>query len=88
MERSVVGGGISVFREEAQQRSCDLGDRSGRTGGMGGMMGGNMQSTGGTTGLATAMSQFVGSAMNKSGVQVSDMQTLISRLNTSGGAIQ
>ena len=57
-------------------------------GGMGGMMGGNMQSTGGTTGLATAMSQFVGSAMNKSGVQVSDMQTLISRLNTSGGAIQ
>ncbi len=57
-------------------------------GGMGGMMGGNMQPAGGTMGLATAMSQFVGSAMNRSGVQVSDMQPLIDKLSTSGGAIQ
>jgi hypothetical protein len=34
------------------------------------------------------MSQFVGSALNKSGVQASDMQALISKLSTSGGAIQ
>lgn len=55
--------------------------------GMGGMMGGSMQSAAGTSGLATAMSQFIGSAMNKSGVQVSDMQALIDKLSSSGGAI-
>jgi hypothetical protein len=41
----------------------------------------------GTSGMATGMSQFVGSAMNKSGVQMSDMQALINKLNSSGGAI-
>ena len=55
----------------------------------GGMMGGSMmQATAGTSGLATAMSQFVGSSMNKSGVTVSDMQTLINVLSTSNGVIQ
>jgi len=55
----------------------------------GGMMGGSMmQATAGTSGLATAMSQFVGSSMNKSGVTVSDMQTLINVLSTSSGVIQ
>ncbi len=46
-----------------------------------------MQSAAGTSGMATAMSQFIGSAMNKSGVQVSDMQALINKLSSSGGAI-
>jgi hypothetical protein len=60
-------------------------------GGMGGgMMGGGtmMQSTAGTSGLATAMSAFVGSPMNASGVQLSDMQALIDKLTSSTGTIQ
>jgi hypothetical protein len=57
--------------------------------GMGGMMGGSrMQANAGTTGLATAMSAFVGSARNASGVAIADMQLLIDRLNASSGAIQ
>lgn len=55
--------------------------------GMGGMMGGTMQPTSGTSGLATAMSQFVGSTMNRSGVPMSDMQALADRLSSSGGAL-
>jgi len=57
--------------------------------GMGGMMGGSMmQATAGTTGLATALATFVGSARNASGVTVTDMQPLVNRLATSTGAIQ
>jgi hypothetical protein len=57
--------------------------------GMGGMMGGSMmQATAGTTGLATAMTTFVGSARNASGVTMADMQPLVNRLATSTGAIQ
>ncbi len=55
--------------------------------GMGGMMGGSMSPTSGTSGLATAMSQFIGSTMNKSGVSMSDMQPLVDRLSSSGGAL-
>ena len=55
----------------------------------GGLMGCNMmQGTAGTSGLATAMSQFVGSAMNKSGVAAADMQALMNKLSTSSGMIQ
>jgi hypothetical protein len=55
----------------------------------GGMMGGTMmQSTAGTTGLATAMSTFVGSSMNKAGVPMVDMQALVNKLNASTGTIQ
>ena len=59
-------------------------------GGMGGgMMGGGtmMPSTAGTTGLATAMTQFMGSAMNQSGLTLSDMQTLMNDLNSSNGQL-
>ncbi len=59
-------------------------------GGMGGgMMGGGtmMPSTAGTTGLATAMTQFMGSAMNRSGLALSDMQTLMDHLNSSNGQL-
>lgn len=55
--------------------------------GMGGMMGGSLSPTSGTSGLATAMSQFVGSTMNKSGVSTHDMQALVDRLSSSGGAL-
>ncbi len=54
----------------------------------GGMMGGTyMQTTAGTTGLATALSQFVGSAMNQSGLTLSDIQTLMDRFDSSNGQL-
>ncbi len=59
-------------------------------GGMGGgMMGGTtMQATAGTTGLATAMSAFVGSSRNASSVSTADMQPLVDKLAGSNGTIQ
>ena len=57
--------------------------------GMGGMMAGSMmQGPAGTSGLATAMSAFVGSSMNRSGASVTDMQALINKLTASNGTIQ
>jgi hypothetical protein len=58
--------------------------------GMGGMMGGgNMMSTAGTTQLVTAMANFIGNPMNRSGViSITEMQALMDRLNqlaSSGG---
>ncbi len=48
--------------------------------GMGGMTGGMMPSTAGTAGLSTAMGTFIGSAMNRSGVPMADMQALMNQL--------
>ncbi len=60
-------------------------------GGMGGgMMGGGgtmMQTTAGTSGLANAMTTFMGSLANKSGLSATDMQTLINKLTTSNGTL-
>jgi hypothetical protein len=59
-------------------------------GGMGGgMMGGGamMQPTAGTSALATAMTTFMGSAMNNSGLTGTDVQLLINQLNSSSGTI-
>ncbi len=54
----------------------------------GGMMGGTMMSTdAGTSGLANAMTQFINSQMNKSGLTAQDMQSLINKLMTSSGVI-
>jgi hypothetical protein len=54
----------------------------------GGMMGGMMmQATAGTTALAAAMTAFVNSAMNTSGVTMTDMQALVNRLSGSNGQI-
>ena len=56
--------------------------------GMGGMMGGGMmQATAGTSGLSNAMSAFIGSAMNRSGVKAADMQALMDKLAASNGQI-
>ncbi len=64
---------------------------------MGGMMGGGMMGGGGgtmmssnagTSGLATAMTTFAGSTMNRSGLSATDMQALITKLNGSTGTIQ
>ena len=59
-------------------------------GGMGGMMGNNppLATSAGTSDLATAMTAFMGSAMNRSGMTVADMQLLHNRMSTSGGQIQ
>jgi hypothetical protein len=58
-------------------------------GGMGGMMGGMMmQPDAGTSGVATAMTSFMLSAQNRSGLTVQDMQLLIDKLDASNGVIQ
>ncbi|MDA8432998.1 MAG: hypothetical protein M0Z60_08550 [Nitrospiraceae bacterium] len=55
----------------------------------GGMMGGTMMSSNaGTSGLAAAMSQFIQSPMNRSGVTLTDMQSLMNKLSSSNGVIQ
>jgi hypothetical protein len=57
-------------------------------GGMGGMGGGMMSSTAGTIGLADAMTAFINTSANISGLDTVVMQTLISKLTNSGGTIQ
>jgi hypothetical protein len=62
---------------------------AGMGGMMGGMMGGTMmQSDAGTSGLANAMTSFMESAQNGSGLTVQDMQSLIDKLGASNGVIQ
>jgi hypothetical protein len=83
---------ISAMTEDASDGVMNgmMGSTSITMGGMGGgMMGGGtmMQSTAGTSGLASAMTTFVGSAANNSGLSATDMQTLIDRLNTTNGTI-
>ena len=51
-------------------------------------MGGNMQPTGGTTSLGDAISEFMASTMNKSGVPSTDTQPLVDKLKASSGALQ
>jgi hypothetical protein len=85
-------GMVTAMMKDASDGTMNgmMGSTSITMGGMtgGGMMGGKMQSTAGTTGLATAMSAFVGSTMNKSGVPMAEMQTLANRLSASTGTIQ
>jgi len=59
------------------------------TGMSGGMMGGGsmMPASAGTAGLASAMTAFMGSAMNRSGVPASPMRPLVDKLSTSTGVI-
>ncbi len=53
---------------------------------MGGMMGGGMMSaTAGTSGLAAAMTGFMNSSMNASGMTSADMTALLQRLTNSNG---
>ena len=55
---------------------------------MGGMMGtSQMASTAGTTGLVTAMTAFMNSTANASGLTLTDMAALMQRLNSSNGTI-
>jgi hypothetical protein len=54
------------------------------------MMGGGtmMQANMGTSGMTSAMTAFMNSGMNKSGLTVADMQALMDRLSSSSGAIK
>lgn len=56
----------------------------------GGMMGGGgmMQADAGRTGLATAMTDFMNSSLNKSGVAPTSMTTLMQQLRTSSGQMR
>jgi hypothetical protein len=86
-------GMVSAMMNDASDGTMNgmMGSTSISMGGMGGgMMGGGtmMQANAGTTGLSTAMGTFVGSTMNRSGVTVADMQTLMNKLATSTGAIR
>jgi len=56
---------------------------------MGGMMGSGsmMQPDAGTTGLATAMTDFLSSSMNLSGLTAADMNVLIQKLASSNGQL-
>lgn len=72
----------------AMMNDASDGVMNGMTGG--GMMGGGtmMQSTAETTGLATAMTQFMSSASNLSGLTAADMTALMQKLTSSNGQIQ
>ncbi|MCK9214240.1 MAG: hypothetical protein M0P52_07240 [Rhodoferax sp.] len=54
---------------------------------MGTMMGTMMAATVGTTGLADAMTSFMNSSANLSGLTLTDMQAFMQKLNSSGGQI-
>ena len=83
----------SAFVTAMMQDASD-GMMDGKMGGssitMGGMMGSGsmmMQSTAGTTGLASAMTDFMSSAMNHSGLTAADMNPLIQKLASSSGQL-
>ena len=56
---------------------------------MGGMMGttGSLAASAGSSGLANAMTSFMGSAMNASGLTTTNMTTLMQKLINSNGQI-
>ena len=63
-------------------------------GGHGGMMGGGMMGSGtmmdpaaGTSDLATAMTQFIGSTLNESGGTQTDVQKIIDQFGKSNGTL-
>lgn len=84
-------GMITAMMDDASDGTMNgmMGSTAISMSGMGGMMGGGMMSlTAGTSDLATAMTTFINNtAVNKSGLTTTDMQTLITKLNGSSGAI-
>ncbi|MGC1453565.1 MAG: hypothetical protein WA946_00035 [Nitrospirota bacterium] len=85
---------ITAMMNDASDGMMDgkMGSTQITMGGMGGgMMGGGgtmMQSTAGTSGLATAITAFMGSSGNKSGLAASAVSALFTQLNTTNGIIQ
>jgi hypothetical protein len=99
MSQYAAAAGISSSAfVTAMMSDASDGMMNGRMGGtqitMGGMMGpggmgsgGMMQSNAGTTGLATAMTDFMSSPMNHSGLTAADMNMLIQKLSASSGQL-
>ena len=86
----VSSGLITAMMNDASDGRMDgkMGGTAINMGGMGGMMGGGMmQSNAGTDGLATAMSEFMSSPMNHSGLTAADMNALIQKLASSDGRL-
>jgi hypothetical protein len=86
-------GMVTAMTKDASDGTMNgmMGGTSISMGGMGGgMMGGGtmMQPNAGTTGLASAMTTFVGSGSNRSGATLADVQVLVDKLATSNGTIQ
>lgn len=83
----VSSGLITAMMNDASDGRMD-GKMGGTAINMGGMMGGGiMQSNAGTDGLATAMSEFMSSPMNHSGLTAADMNALIQKLASSDGRL-
>ena len=84
-------GIVTAMMDDASDGKMDgmMGGNGISMGGMGGMMGGiMMQSTAGTSDLASAMTTFVqNTTYNRSGLTTMDMQMLIDKLNASNGTI-
>jgi hypothetical protein len=85
-------GIVTAMMNDASDGKMDgmMGGNNISMGGMGGMMGGvMMQSTAGTSDLASAMTTFIdNTTYNRSGLTTTDMQALINKLNASTGTIQ
>jgi hypothetical protein len=84
-------GIVTAMMNDASDGVMDgqMGNTQIMMGGMGGMMGNNpLATSAGTSGLASAMTAFTGSSMNKSGMTAADMQSLFTKMSTSGGQIQ
>jgi hypothetical protein len=87
----ISSGMITLMMNDASDGVMNgmMGNTQIMMGGMGGMMGNNpMSANAGTSGLASAMTAFLGSAMNRSGLTVADMQALMNKMNASSGQIQ
>ncbi|MDP1991329.1 MAG: hypothetical protein Q8K00_09910, partial [Syntrophales bacterium] len=87
----ISSGMVTVMMNDASDGAMNgmMGNTQIMMGGMGGMMGNNPLSTNaGTSGLASAMTAFMGSVQNKSGLTFADMQALHTKINTSNGQIQ
>jgi hypothetical protein len=86
----ISSGMVTVMMNDAADGVMNgmMGNTQIMMGGMGGMMGNNpLSANAGTSGLANAMTTFIGSAMNRSGLTVTDMQSLLNKMSTSNGTI-
>ena len=80
---------VTTMMNDASDGMMDgmMGSSAVMMGGMGMGTGAVMLATAGTSGLASAMSAFAASPQNRSGVAVSTMQTLMTRLGASNGRL-
>ena len=91
MGMTTSSGMVTAMMNDASDGTMNgmMGGTGINMGGMGGMMSGMMmQHNAGTSGMANAMTSFILSPQNKSGVTLDDMRPLINRLETSNGTIQ